>query len=101
MNEFIKKIISFMLILSMSLGMTLKTFAEEDVPKAQILAEMTTGKILFEENADQALPMASITKLMGLILTGEALEKGDIKIDDEKVYLLKRGRRQFQSSCLE
>lgn len=83
MTEFIKKFVSFMLILSMSLSLTLKSFAEEDVPKAQILAEITTGKILFEENSDVALPMASITKLMGLILTGEALEKGDIKIDEK------------------
>ncbi|MBQ8598901.1 MAG: D-alanyl-D-alanine carboxypeptidase [Oscillospiraceae bacterium] len=54
----------------------------EDVPKGQILIEMTTGTVLFEENADEQLPMASITKLMGLILIGEAMEREDLSKSD-------------------
>lgn len=54
----------------------------DDVPKAQILIEMNSGKVLLEENADERLPMASITKLMGLILIGEALENGTLSMDE-------------------
>ena len=53
-----------------------------DKPKAQILLEMNSGKVLLEENADERLPMASITKLMGLILIGEALENGELSLDE-------------------
>ena len=53
-----------------------------DKPKAQILLEMNSGKVLLEENADKRLPMASITKLMGLILIGEALENGELSLDE-------------------
>ena len=60
----------------------LSAFAEEDAPKGQILVEMKTGTVLFEENAKEPLPMASITKLMGLILVGEAMERGDFSKED-------------------
>ena len=53
----------------------------EDEPKSQILIEMNTGSVLFEQDADERLPMASITKLMGLILIGEALEAGELTMD--------------------
>ena len=55
---------------------------EKDVPKGQILVEMNTGTVLFAENEKEALPMASITKLMGLILIGEAMERGDFTKED-------------------
>ena len=57
-------------------------FAEEDVPKSQILVEMRTGKVLYEEAADDPLPVASITKLMGMILVGEAMERGELSKED-------------------
>ncbi len=78
-----KKIIAVLLGLAIALTQTLTVFAEEsDEPKAQILLEMNTGTVLFEENADEPLPMASITKLMGLLLVGEAIEKGELSRDD-------------------
>lgn len=54
----------------------------EDEPKGQILIEMNSGMVLYEQNADERLPMASITKLMGLILIGEALESGELSMDE-------------------
>lgn len=47
-----------------------------------ILMEAETGTVLYEQNADQALPPASVTKIMTLLLTMEALESGEIKLDD-------------------
>lgn len=48
-----------------------------------ILMEASTGKVIYEKNADQALSPASITKIMTLILIFDALADGRIKLDDE------------------
>ncbi len=49
--------------------------------KSAVLMEAETGRILYEQNADEALPPASVTKIMTLLLTMEALEKGNITLD--------------------
>ena len=43
--------------------------------KSAVLLEPNTGKILYEQNADEKLPPASITKIMSLLLVMEALER--------------------------
>lgn len=50
-----------------------------------ILMEASTGTVLFEKNPDEMRSPASITKIMTLILTFEALEKGRIKLEDEVI----------------
>ncbi len=49
--------------------------------KSAILLEPYTGKILYEQNADEQLPPASITKIMSLLLVMEALDRGDISLE--------------------
>lgn len=51
--------------------------------KSAILMEATTGKILFEENAEESLPPASVTKVMTLLLIMEAIDSGRIHLDDQ------------------
>lgn len=51
--------------------------------KSAILVEQTTGKILFQKNAHEKLPPASITKIMTELLTLEAIEKGQLKWDQK------------------
>ncbi|MFW6409785.1 MAG: D-alanyl-D-alanine carboxypeptidase family protein [Halanaerobiales bacterium] len=48
-----------------------------------ILIEAETGNILYEKNADEKLPPASITKIMAMLLTMEEIESGDLSLDDE------------------
>lgn len=48
-----------------------------------ILMEATTGSVLYEKNSDEVRSPASITKIMTLLLTFEALENGKIKLEDE------------------
>lgn len=67
---------------------------EEDLPvvasassleipaKSAILIEQTTGKILYEMNADEKMPPASITKIMTMLLVMEALDAGQIHLED-------------------
>ena len=48
-----------------------------------ILAETSTGTVIFEKNADDRREAASITKLMTALLTLEAIERGDIALTDQ------------------
>ena len=44
--------------------------------------DATTGQVLYEQNADEPLPPASVTKIMTLLLVMEAIDKGAVKLDD-------------------
>lgn len=46
-----------------------------------ILMEASTGTVLYEKNADEALPPASVTKIMTLLLVMEAMDRGVIGPD--------------------
>lgn len=50
--------------------------------KSAILMEVNTGKILYEMNADEQLPPASITKIMSLLLVMEAIDSGKMSVED-------------------
>ncbi len=50
--------------------------------KSAILMEVNTGKILYEQNADEKLPPASITKIMSLLLIIEAINSGKMSVED-------------------
>ena len=54
-----------------------------DLPcKAALLMDESTGQILYAKNAEQQLPIASITKVMTMLLVFEALDSGRIKLQD-------------------
>lgn len=50
--------------------------------KSAILMEANTGTVLYEFNSDMALPPASVTKIMTLLLVREEIEKGNLKYSD-------------------
>ena len=47
-----------------------------------LLMEESTGTVLYESNADSALPPASVTKIMTLLLVMEAIDGGRIRLTD-------------------
>ena len=47
-----------------------------------LLMEVSTGKVLYEKNADEKRPPASVTKIMTLLLVFDALDAGKIKPED-------------------
>ena len=49
--------------------------------RAACLIDQNTGTVLYEKNADQQMPIASITKVMTLLLTFEAVEDGKMAMD--------------------
>lgn len=53
--------------------------------KGAILIDAATGIILQEQNIHSKLPIASVTKVMSMLLIMEALDNGKIKLDDKVV----------------
>ena len=51
--------------------------------EAAIVVDMTTGTVLLEKNADTPLPPASMSKLMTLYVTFEAIRDGRLSLDEE------------------
>lgn len=50
--------------------------------KSAVLMEEATGNILYESNPDERLPIASVTKVMTMLLIMEAVDSGKISLDD-------------------
>ena len=51
--------------------------------KSAVLMELSTGKILFEKNPHEKMPIASVTKIMTLLLVMEALDQELITLEDQ------------------
>ena len=49
--------------------------------RAACLIDQDTGTVLYEKNADQQMPSASLTKVMTLLLTFEAIHDGRLTLD--------------------
>jgi D-alanyl-D-alanine carboxypeptidase len=52
------------------------------VAKAAIAMDLGTGRILYEQNADEAIPPASLTKVLTLYLAYEALQENRLNYTD-------------------
>ena len=51
--------------------------------KHVILIDAESGAVLFEKNADELTPPASMSKIMTMIMVFEALKRGELTLDDE------------------
>ncbi|NCC69043.1 MAG: D-alanyl-D-alanine carboxypeptidase, partial [Clostridia bacterium] len=51
--------------------------------KAVLLADADSGRIFFSQNADMKMYPASLTKIMTVLLAVEAVDRGDVSLDDE------------------
>lgn len=59
--------------------------ALETTAESAVLLEPVTNKIIYEKEPNKQLPMASVTKLMTLLLATEAVEQGKFKLSDKVV----------------
>ena len=100
MKKFFYKLTAIIIAVIMLLPICLEVFGEEQPSqapsntfgvadgslnlncKSAILMEATTGTILYAQNAEEALPPASVTKVMTLLLVMEAIDAGTIRVDD-------------------
>ena len=79
-----KKGIIILLLISIFLP-SIKVRADESLlqnSKSGLLMEVSTGKIIYEKNIHEKTSVASMTKMMGMVLIMEALEDGKIKLED-------------------
>lgn len=70
------------IILLIMLLIPFNVFALETSAKSSILIEQSTGTIISEEDSHTRLPMASMTKMMTLLIVMENIESGKINFDD-------------------
>lgn len=82
-------LLSVIVILTCAAGTVRTAYAAEGAVTVSapsvVLLEASTGKVIYEKDADRVCSPASITKIMTLLLIFEALEKGQIKLTDEVI----------------
>lgn len=85
MQKFVSLLVSAALLIATSV-----TQAQSFVPdppavnaKAYILIDHTTGKVLAQGNANEALPPASLTKMMTSYIIGKEIQEGRISPSDQ------------------
>ncbi|MDX8359743.1 MULTISPECIES: D-alanyl-D-alanine carboxypeptidase family protein [Bacillaceae] len=76
-------IIFFMLSISSYASAEETTVQLVEDAKSGILIERDTGNILYEKNAHERLPPASMTKIMTMLLIMEAIDKGTVTLDEK------------------
>lgn len=82
-NQLIKKTISFLRISICTITLTIAVNHSAHASVSSILIDANTGEVLSSNAADTLRYPASLTKLMTLYITFDALEKGIIKWDDK------------------
>lgn len=69
--------------------------------KSALLMENDSGKIIYEYNSHEKLPPASVTKVMTMLLTMEAVDNGKVKLND-KVTVSENAKKMGGSTmCLD
>ena len=90
-EKMIRRGAAFALAAALAWGAAAPAWAQEsrfgqpefDVPcKAAVLMEQNSGTVLYAKNPDIQVPEASITKVMTLLLTFEALDAGKVHKED-------------------
>ena len=79
-----KRFFALLMVLSALLCLSLPAHAVE-LPvkaKAALLMEKETGQVLFAQNEHEKLEPASVTKIMTLLLTMDAIDSGALSYDD-------------------
>ena len=90
-----KRIMASFMTLCILLPLMASTALAEEAPKtaggtdlapsarSAILMDADTGTVIFEKNSHDQLPPASITKIMTMLLTIEAIDSGKLKLTDK------------------
>lgn len=80
-----KKIVSLLCVVCILLQSSIIVRAEAKLElsaKSVVLMEASTGELLYNNNKDEQLPIASVTKIMTMLLIMESLDSGKIQIDE-------------------
>lgn len=78
-----KKIVFILISLFSFLFIKNVSAVEMDISaKSAILVDFNTGKVLYSKNENEPLAMASMTKVMSMLLIMEKIDDGSLKYDD-------------------
>lgn len=87
MKKLIASLAAFTLFLN-SFGAVSAEETEENTTSAVfdavsvVLAETATGQVLYAQNPDEKLPIASVTKIMTLLIAAEEMSAGRLRMED-------------------
>ena len=73
----------FLLLLSVQFSVT-TAYGIEDIrieAEAALLVDLDSGTVLYQQNAHEQLPPASLTKVMAALLVFDAIERGQLRLD--------------------
>lgn len=101
MKRILLSFLSVVLLLPLPTARALETPDSAALPIAApsaILLEKETGQVLYEKNADQRQPPASVTKVMTLLLLMEDIEAGKLAVDD--IVTASPRAASFGGSCV-
>lgn len=83
MNSMKKSLILFLcVVLTMGFSSVVSANEFELNSHSAVLMEQSTGKVIYEKNPHDSLPLASVTKIMTMLLALEAVEEGKASLDD-------------------
>ncbi|MFT5120234.1 MAG: D-alanyl-D-alanine carboxypeptidase (penicillin-binding protein 5/6) [Psychrobacter glaciei] len=99
-----KQLVQLVVGMSISMGAVMASAAiqpPEMENTAYVLMDYNTGEILAQKNANQALPPASLTKMMTSYIIEQRLASGDLK-EEEQVLMSKNAwcRGSSSQSCM-
>ncbi|MGL5067261.1 MAG: D-alanyl-D-alanine carboxypeptidase family protein [Sarcina sp.] len=105
MKKIFDKILVIMIaiITIFSLSIPILTLADNELIKVEansaLLIEAKSGDVIFEKNSNVKYAPASVTKVMTMLLTMEAIDSGKISLND-KVTISENSKRMGGSSML-
>ena len=79
------KKIGFLILALAFLMPTVKADSLNLDAKSAILIEASSGKVLYEKTPDEKLPMASMTKIMSMLLIMENINNGNLNYTDKVI----------------
>ena len=86
-NILFKKLLCFLVATTVAIfSIVLPVYAADDMNlncKSALLMDYGTGKVIYEQNPHEKLAPASVTKVMTMLLTMEALDSGKIAFEDK------------------
>lgn len=77
-----KKVIILLICISLLIPFSVKAEDITPLAKSAVLIDYNSGKVLYDKNKDERRSVASLTKMMGLILVFEQIDKGKLNIND-------------------
>ncbi|MGL4739373.1 MAG: D-alanyl-D-alanine carboxypeptidase family protein [Sarcina sp.] len=103
MKNLKEKLVIVLLVLVTMIFNVIPAFADTTELKVDassaLLIEATTGNIIFEKNANEKFAPASVTKIMTMLLTMEAIDSGKISFND-KVTISENSKKMGGSSMI-